>query len=295
MFPDADTRYGRRQPAFLRFPVETGLDDNTTTTTIFAQQSLAHDALLLATGYRLPSPTLSMSYAAPIDPFTEVSGPRRAIYTGRLGHELLLFDDVVFPVDEEKLSAAAKYGNQLQALGQSIPGAIRFALDTLARGALPLLPPTLAALHAVVALEALVNPEGRKPQKATFASRLKVLLTEESPASDGGPPAAVHILGTTGRAEGHVGRLLYEVRSEMIHGGDPGSVATAVGQTLEQVGDIARITLTRAVTVALRGLARHDGDHETILAALRRSWAAADPPADTGRRQRIVRHGKLAP
>ena len=188
-----------------------------------------HLGLVLASGSRLPAPTQSIIYLAGHRQVTREIGP--------LEREALLNGKAIRIVDDRLSERIQKLVFLLEtALPLTASPEIRFALQTLDRGALREVNEVEDAVLCAIATEELVMNLSTSNLTETFERRVGVIITADP-------------RGVT-RAEA-AGRQLYSARSHFLH-----------RQSRERPPDIykalmlGRPVLVRAVLIVLNGIVR---------------------------------------
>jgi hypothetical protein len=210
-FPYAESSYERTAPVFFEVAIGTGASATGAEDDLVETFSTRKDAgsralatlymsLLLATGARLPQPELSTAY---LRMEGNVPGPVLAAIVLRIGpcrHELIVFGDQhsAIELNAENVGDVQDTMALVTARGDAIAGLMAALIRTTRPGFGML----NEALHLVGGLETLLVRRG-EPLTATFARRYSVLVANRD-----------------ARACERLGRVLYDLRSDLVHGRD---------------------------------------------------------------------------
>jgi hypothetical protein len=240
-FSFADRHYEGSRPVFYRREVLAADQEE------FAEiVARLHRALLLATAGWAPEPRLSAMYFR-----SPGGGVQRMI--GPYGRELIVYaPERRDEVTGELLARLEHHGALLSADAERPPdGNLEAALQTLERTTRPEFGPLNRFMHEMIALEQLMLPEVRHQLTDTFARRIAAVVDDPNTANMDG------------------GRLLYQMRSELIHGHDIEEQLAQRGLEPDQLLWFARLTLTAVIHSILLWRSAAADDEQADLARLR--------------------------
>jgi hypothetical protein len=257
-FPFADRAYERSRPLFIRVDLDFGTDDSLrdAVETMEEVTRRVHEAIMLVTAARTPSPNLSIAY------HVDVASGIFATRVGPFGREVLLYPgDWRLVLDREELDRVRTWAafldehRELAELPELAAG-----LATLERTSRPELTRLSSLVHEIGALEALVMPEARTQLTATFARRVAALLAQSK--ADLRP---IHKWA----------RRWYQARSEVLHGGGLEAAIADVGLDENEFLFEARRGLVAGLGAALWKLSdRPEAGLEQLRTELDAAWAA---------------------
>jgi hypothetical protein len=264
-FTFADRHFERSRPVFFRqeIPVGAVADGDAPRTQVESDdanrfdavrdafnhvRTLVHRALLLATAWPLPEPALSVTYIA--------YGPMTGRQIGPYGREHILYvTDGRLTLDASASEVPQRSYATLQAEAELPPdGAIAAALATLERTTRPEFSPLNRFMHEMIALEQLLLPDVRTKLTRTFAARAASFLVSSPDQLEDAVRSA---------------RILYKVRSELVHGGDVEQVLRREHVDLGEILNLGRWVLCRVLEGAMAWRATAPPDGSVDLSGLR--------------------------